>query len=112
MGRKGRSWPEALRNQAVLGQGHTSDQRGLGLPRRLAASVESGLAGRSRAVAAGTLSAFSYFEISLECLVLAEVGDRKSQGIDGDEFVRNLGSEDEDKVCGVEVALHLAVVRG
>src|SRR5712692_6023949 len=40
---------------------------------------------------------------SFERLVFAEVGNRKTQRIDGDQFVGHAALEDEDKVSGVEV---------
>ena len=50
--------------------------------------------------------------LSLERLIFAEVGDRHSEGVDGDQFVRNLGFENKHKVRGVEIAFQLAMVGG
>src|ERR1700735_1258734 len=49
-------------------------------------------------------------DLSFESLVFTEIGDAQAQRIDRNQFVRNLGFEDENKVGGVEVALDLAVV--
>jgi len=49
---------------------------------------------------------------SFECLVFAEVGDGHSERVDRDQFVWALGSEKEDKVRGVQIALQFAMVGG
>src|SRR6267154_4651073 len=51
-------------------------------------------------------------ETSFERLVFPEVSDRESQWVDGDQFIGNLGLENEEKIRGVQVALKLAVVGG
>src|SRR5229473_605280 len=49
---------------------------------------------------------------SFEGLVFAKVGNRKAQGIDGDQVVRHARLENEDEIAGVQVALELAVIGG
>ena len=49
---------------------------------------------------------------SFECLVFAEIGDGHAERIDGNQFIGNLGLENEDEVRGVEVALQFAMVGG
>src|SRR5713226_5532190 len=49
---------------------------------------------------------------SFECLILAEISDRESEWIYGDELVGDLALKDKDKVGGIEDTLNLAVVRG
>src|SRR6267142_2874466 len=49
-------------------------------------------------------------ESSFERLILAEVGHRKPQRIDGDQSVRNAGLENEDEIRGVQLALQFAVI--
>src|SRR5215469_14513971 len=48
---------------------------------------------------------------SFERLVLAEIRDRQTQWINGDELVRNAGLKDKYEVRGIKVALELAVIR-
>src|ERR1700680_2263798 len=49
---------------------------------------------------------------SFERLIFAEVGDGQSERVDGDQFVGYMGFEKEDKICGVKIALQLAMVGG
>src|SRR5580704_5148769 len=48
--------------------------------------------------------------LSLERLIFAEVGDGHSERIDGNQFIGNLGLENEYKVRGVEIAFQFAMV--
>jgi hypothetical protein len=43
--------------------------------------------------------------VSFECLVLAEIGNRQAQGIDGDQVVGHAALEVEDEIGGIEIAL-------
>src|SRR6267143_6856399 len=47
---------------------------------------------------------------SFEGLVFAEVGNRETQRIDGDQLVGHARLEDEDEIPGIEIALELAVI--
>src|SRR6266576_4881845 len=49
---------------------------------------------------------------SFECLVLPEIRDRNSQGVNGNKLVWNFALKNKHKICGVKVAFALAVVRG
>src|SRR3981189_440476 len=49
---------------------------------------------------------------SFERLVFAEVGNRETQRIDGDQLVGHARLEDEDEIPGVQVALEFAVIGG
>src|SRR5260221_13811423 len=51
-------------------------------------------------------------ENSFERLILAEVGNRQPQGIDGDEFVGHAGLENEDKISGIQFTFQFAVIGG
>src|SRR6202040_990464 len=48
---------------------------------------------------------------SFECLVLSEICDRNSQGVDGDKLVWNFALKNEHEIRSVKVAFDLAVVR-
>src|SRR5215469_2869011 len=47
---------------------------------------------------------------SFERLILAEVADRQAQGIDRNQFIRNARLKDENEICGIEIALQLAMI--
>src|SRR5204862_7511539 len=49
---------------------------------------------------------------SFECLVLSEIGDRKTQGVDGDKLVGNFALKNEHEIRCVKVAFDLGMVRG
>ena len=49
---------------------------------------------------------------SFERLILAEVGDREPERIDGNQFIGDAALEDEHEVRGIEVALQFAVIGG
>src|ERR1700735_2240393 len=42
---------------------------------------------------------------SLECLIFAEVGNRHSQRVDGNQFVGDVGPEKKDEVRGIEITV-------
>src|ERR1700756_3795560 len=51
-------------------------------------------------------------EKSFERLVFAEIRDGHAERVDGDQFVREVGLEYENKVRGVEIAFQFAMVDG
>src|SRR5690348_18326968 len=49
---------------------------------------------------------------SFECLVLSEIGDRNTQGVDGDKLVWDFALKNKHEIRRVKVAFYLAMVSG